>query len=133
MTNHTPEPTILERLNHLADGLNNLRDNSKDDYDRGYIGAEVELMISNACEEFNNANGPMHMGEPVISNPFMDKLAAVTAQRDELLAALKQSDSALTKDLGDLELLDVFKQATVMVKNAKQIMRDAIAKCEVTP
>lgn len=41
MSEHTPEPTILDRLNHLADGLDNLRDNSKDDYSRGYIGGMI--------------------------------------------------------------------------------------------
>ena len=123
MTNHTPEPTILDRLNHLADGLNNLRDNSKDDYDRGYIAAmmeKVDLMISNVCEEFNNANGPMHMGEPVISNPFMDKLAAVTAQRDELLEAL--NGIASTPDRG----ADIYEKLTGIAK-------EAIAKCEAKP
>lgn len=123
MTNHTPEPTILDRLNHLADGLNNLRDNSKDDYDRGYIAAmmeEVDLMISNVCEEFNNANGPMHMGEPVISNPFMDKLAAVTAQRDELLATMHK--------IACLGNGDKFGNS-----DGNLIAQDAIAKCEVKP
>ena len=123
MTNHTPEPTILERLNHLSDGLNNLRDNSKDDYDRGYIGAmieEVELMISNACEEFNNANGPMQMGEPVISNPFMDKLAAVTAQRDEMLEAMRK--------LACLGNGDTYGNS-----DGNLIAQDASAKCEVKP
>jgi hypothetical protein len=105
MTNHTPEPTILDRLNHLADGLDNLRDNSKDDYDRGYIGAmieEVELMISSA---------------PRIS--FKD-FAAVTAQRDELLNTLKQITHLRMPTNKPSKLVDLIERKALQ----------AIAKCE---
>ena len=68
MSEHTPEPTILDRLNHLADGLDNLRDNSKDDYSRGYIGAMIEEVER-------------------ISALHADMLAAVTAKSDDTLKA----------------------------------------------
>lgn len=106
MANHTPEQNILDRLNHLADGLDNLRNNSKDDYDRGYIGAmieEVELMTSlaprimvcvNACKGLSNEdleNGALFsaagielFGENNEIKILSKQLSAVAAQRDEL-------------------------------------------------
>lgn len=139
MANHTPEQNILDRLNHWADGLDNLRNNSKDDYDRAYIGAmieEVELMISlaprimvclDACNGLSNEdlkNGALFsaagielFGENNEIKILSKQLAAVIAQRDELLEALKVAKSWL--------------EGWASAEHELAVIRSAIEKCEV--
>jgi hypothetical protein len=146
MSNHTHEQNILDRLNHLADGLDNLRNNSKDDYDRGYIGAmieEVELIISlaprimvcvDACNGLSNEdlkNGALFsvagielFGENNEIKILSKQLAAVTAQRDELIKVLQLAVSALAQCKPDRGYEHHHTNASISISRA-------IAKCEV--
>ena len=86
MSNNTPETSTIDRLFLELSQFTKAKTNAQITLE--YKLSEAEKTIDRLCDEFNNENGPMHMGEPVIKNPFMDKLAAVTAQRDELLLRL---------------------------------------------
>ena len=86
MSNNTPETSTIDRLFLELSRFTKAKTNAQITLE--YKLSEAEKTIDRLCDEFNNENGPMHMGEPVIKNPFMDKLAAVTAQRDELLLRL---------------------------------------------
>lgn len=118
MTNHTPETSTIDKLFLELSQFTKAKTNTQITLE--YKLSEAEKTIERLCNEFNNENGPMHIGEPVISNPFMDKLTAVTAQRDELLAAMRK--------LACLGNGDKYGNS-----DGNIIAQAAIAKCEVKP
>ena len=104
MSNNTPETSTIDRLFLELSQFTKAKTNAQITLE--YKLSEAEKTIDRLCDEFNNENGQMHMGEPVIKNPFMDKLAAVTAQRDELLLRLSFMDklAAVTAQRDELLL-----------------------------
>lgn len=121
MTNHTPETSTIDKLFIELSQFAKAKTNAQITLE--YKLSEAEKTIERICKEFNNDNGPMHMGEPVISNPFMDKLAAVTSQRDELLGEMHKILALLITPQQNYS----YKEANYAVE---KIAIEAIAKCE---
>ncbi len=122
MSNNTPETSTIDRLFLELSQFTKAKTNAQITLE--YKLSEAEKTIDRLCDEFNNENGPMHMGEPVIKNPFMDKLAAVTAQRDELLLRLSSmvgTMRTLCRECGwsTLDFPDVEK-AESLIDNCEQ-------------
>lgn len=125
MTNHTPETSTIDKLFLELSQFTKAKTNAQITLE--YKLSEAEKTIERLCEEFNNDNGPMHMGEPVISNPFMDKLAAVTAQRDCLMEAL-----IIARDYVYTQTLMVYSHSkTKEIEGDYDLIESAIARCEV--
>jgi len=121
MSEKIPETSTIDRLFLELSQFTRAKTNAQITLE--YKLCEAQKTIERLCDELNNENGPMHMGEPVIKKPFMDKLAAVTTQRDELLAAMRNILVVVSTPQKNYS----YQEANSRVE---KIAKKSIAKCE---